>query len=95
MRYRDRKAAWELAQASAARFRIIECTAPDHIVRARLEARQLYKNEPSDGRWEIYCEQKTHFEPIRPEEHPAHREWDSTTDVNVFLRAFVRELMWY
>jgi uncharacterized protein len=93
MRYRDRQAAGELARASAARLRIIECTAPDHIIQSRLEKRQLRQDEPSDGRWEIYCEQKTRFEPIRPDEHPYHRVWDSTTDLNTFLRAFVREIM--
>jgi predicted kinase len=93
MRYRDRQAAQELARASAARLRIIECTAPDHIIRSRLEARQLRKAEPSDGRWEIYCEQKTQFEPIQLDERAHHRAWDSTTDLNMFLRSFVRELM--
>jgi uncharacterized protein len=93
MRYRDREAARELARAVAARFCIIECTAPDSIIRSRLETRQLRQDEPSDGRWEIYCEQKTRFEPIRPDEYAYHRVWDSTTDLNAFLRAFVRELM--
>jgi uncharacterized protein len=94
MRHSHRQAAWELARATGARFRIVQCTAPDHIVRSRLEARQLRKDEPSDGRWEIYCEQKTHFEPMLPEEKAVLRVWDSTTDLGAFLRSFVNELMW-
>lgn len=93
MRYHHREAARELARTSAARFRIVECILAEDIVRSRLEARQLQKDEPSDGRWEIYCEQKTHFDPMRPEEQAVRRVWDSATDLNAFLRPLVRELM--
>ncbi len=93
MRERHRQAAEELARTSAARLRIIECTAQDHIIRSRLDARQLRKDEPSDGRWEIYCEQKTQFEPIQLVERAYHSIWDSTTDLNTFLQSFVREFL--
>lgn len=92
MRFQDRMDAGKTARRAGARFRIIECIAPHEVLRQRLEARMADPREPSDGRWEIFQEQRERFEPIRPEEREDSRTWDSTTDVNTFLASFVREL---
>jgi len=60
----ERKNAADLARRIGADFFVIECTCPDEEVKTRLEARMLKKGEASDGRWEIYRDQKTSFERI-------------------------------
>jgi aminoglycoside phosphotransferase family enzyme/predicted kinase len=45
----------------------IQCVCPDDVVKKRLENR-LKKKSVSDGRWEIYLQQKTTFEPFSSEE---------------------------
>jgi len=92
-RYEHRMRARELARKTNARFKLIECTAPEHVVRARLEQRLTKKDEPSDATWEIYQEQKGAFEPIRPEERLNCHVWDSTSDSNAFLVSLIRELI--
>jgi predicted kinase len=46
---------------------IVQCVCPDNVVKQRLEDR-LRKKSISDGRWEIYLQQKTTFEPFSSEE---------------------------
>jgi predicted kinase len=92
-RFEDRMQAREAATRAGARFRLIECTAPDEIVHRRLRDRITRSDEPSDGRWEIFLEQKKRFDPIGPEEREYARIWDSTTDVKSFLACFVRSLL--
>ena len=89
----ERMAARDKAREKSARFRLIECTAEDQEIRDRLERRAAEENEPSDGRWEIFEQHKSDFEPIGYGEREGHRVWDSKTDVNRFLDAFVRELI--
>jgi len=60
----ERRNAADLAQRIGVDFLVIECTCPDEEVKARLEARMLKKGEASDGRWEIYRDQKQSFEKI-------------------------------
>ncbi len=91
--YEYRVRARELARETNARFKLIECTAPEHAVKARLEQRPTKKDEPSDATWEIYQEQKEAFEPIRTEERMDRRVWDSTSDPNTFLVSLIRELI--
>ena len=54
MSYEHRQLARQLAREAKARFRLIECTAPDEVIRKRLRARLTQKDEPSDARWEIF-----------------------------------------
>jgi hypothetical protein len=46
----------------------VQCVCPDDVVKNRLEDR-LRKKSISDGRWEIYLQQKTTFEPFSSEEN--------------------------
>ncbi|MDQ7784300.1 MAG: AAA family ATPase [Desulfomonilaceae bacterium] len=93
MRYQDRVEAREEAHKAGARFVLVECVVPECVARRRLEARVAERNEPSDARWEIFLQQKSRFEAIRRDERQFHRQWDSTSDVNRFLTALVRDLM--
>ena len=91
--FEDRQMARETARNEGARFRMIECVAPDEILRERLERRTECVREPSDARWDILQQQKAHFDPIRRDESPDRRIWESTTNANSFLDPFVRELL--
>jgi predicted kinase len=66
---------------------------PEDVAFQRLRQRARSKNEPSDGRWEIYREQRQRFEPVADDELPYWRQWDSTKDPNPFLMRLVREVM--
>jgi len=92
MRFQDRMRARELAVRYNAKFRLIECVAPESVIRQRLERRIKQRNGVSDGRWEIFPAHKAGFEPIRQEESSDHLVWDSTTEPHSFLAPFVREL---
>jgi len=46
----------------------LQCVCPDDVVKKRLEDR-LKKKSVSDGRWEIYLQQKTTFEPFSSEDN--------------------------
>jgi aminoglycoside phosphotransferase family enzyme/predicted kinase len=60
----DRLRAAEAAEKSNAGFCLIECVAPEGIVKERLDARQASGKGPSDGRWELYTAQKADFDPV-------------------------------
>ena len=92
MRFRHRMQARETARRENARFRIIECKAPDYVIRQRLEKRMQDRGEPSDGRWDIFQEQKAEFETIRDQELDDCQLWNSTEELDFFLTSLVREL---
>lgn len=92
-RFGHRERARALAHKAGARFRLVECKAPQAVIRRRMEERVIKEDEPSDGRWEIFKEQEAHFEPVRQDESSLTRSWDSATDLDGFLASFVWELM--
>jgi uncharacterized protein len=92
-RFGHRERARDLAHKAGARFRLVKCTAPQPVIRRRMEERVTKEDEPSDGRWEIFKEQEAHFEPVRQDESSLTRSWDSATDLDSFLASFVWELM--
>jgi aminoglycoside phosphotransferase family enzyme/predicted kinase len=60
-----RSAILELARRRGARLALIHCHAPENLVRERLFKRAQEGTDLTDGRWEIYEQQKDSFEPIR------------------------------
>lgn len=62
-----RKEAANLAKELNLPFFIVECTCPENIIKKRLERRMMVKSV-SDGRWEIFLDQKKSFEPVTQEE---------------------------
>lgn len=60
----DRDAARFLARRMGARFAAVECVAPDEVVRERIEQRRAEGSSWSDGRWEVYLQQRAAFEPL-------------------------------
>ena len=64
----QRAAAVALAQRRGVPLLVLECHAPESVVRERLEGRSSKGRAVSDGRWEIYHHQAATFEP--PSEIP-------------------------
>jgi predicted kinase len=55
----DREAMRDIAAAALAQFLAVSCTAPDEVVRARLEARAAGRGDAwSDGTWDVYLAQR-------------------------------------
>jgi aminoglycoside phosphotransferase family enzyme/predicted kinase len=93
IRRMDRRRAFELAQDLKARFLLLKCDAPGDVIRARLDRRMKEATDPSEGRWEIFQQQKVDCESIQDDEVAYCRQWDSTTNPSGFLRAVVMELI--
>jgi len=65
-----RREALAIARDTGTASRLLLCAAPDAAVRPRLDRRLGRQGVASDGRWEIYAQQKASFEPLT-EEHVA------------------------
>ena len=68
----ERKKALELSMQAHADLLFIECQCSELTIQRRLAQRALDPKEPSDGRWEIFADQKEDYEPIQsvpPEMH--------------------------
>jgi len=76
----ERRKAVELAEKLGIPFYIVECTCCDEIVKKRLDKRAGEKNNASDGRWEIFQEQKNDFDEIS--EIPADHYFKIDTSEN-------------
>ncbi|MEA2086333.1 MAG: hypothetical protein U9O84_04795, partial [Chloroflexota bacterium] len=59
----ERRKAKRLAGEANAGFFIVECVLDEPLAKQRL-SRRLEEVSVSDGRWEVYQEQKRHFEPV-------------------------------
>ena len=60
----ERLRAAEVAKRWNAGLFVVECVAPEEVVKERLDARQAARTDPSDGRWELYIAQKADFERV-------------------------------
>jgi uncharacterized protein len=83
----------DLAQSLAVGFSIIQCSADDEVVKTRLDARFSDRNEPSDGRWEIFVAQKMAFDPISVSETDNYQRYDSSENLDSFLAKYVRRII--
>lgn len=52
-----------LEKLARARVLFVHCLCPEEVMRERMEQRQQDPQAVSDGRWEVYLQQKTRFEP--------------------------------
>lgn len=71
LRRAHRKAAAKLAKDTGAQLACVVVEADERDVHRRLDARLAAGKDPSDGRWEIYVQQKRRFQP--PAEVPPQR----------------------
>jgi aminoglycoside phosphotransferase family enzyme/predicted kinase len=63
LRAAQRQKLVRLAAKHGAPLLLIHCVAGDATTRARLAQRQAQGDDVSDGRWEVYLEQKKHWQP--------------------------------
>jgi uncharacterized protein len=88
----ERRKAMELAQRLAVPFLVIECTCSDEIIKTRLGKRVLEKNNVSDGRWEIFQQQKKDFDVI--DEIPAghHFKIDTSGNPEIVRQEIIKKI---
>jgi len=79
-----------IAEKNHVKLVIIYCTCPDEVVKKRLEQR-LKKKSVSDGRWEIYIQQKNTFEPFDSDEE--HIEMDTSNESYEYRMNFFKALI--
>lgn len=60
----DRQEGSALARKANADFLLIECQCSEGEIQKRLGRRAQEENEPSDGRWEIFADQKKEYEKV-------------------------------
>ena len=60
----DRLRAARIAQAAGSGFFVVECICAAETVRKRLDGRLRANRDASDGRWELYQQQKEDFDPV-------------------------------
>jgi aminoglycoside phosphotransferase family enzyme/predicted kinase len=61
----ERKKALDLSVQAHADFLFIECQCSEPTIQKRLAERALDPSQPSDGRWEIFADQRTDYEPVK------------------------------
>jgi len=80
-----RKQASALAKKLGLPFFIIECICPENKIKERLEKRIKGKSV-SDGRWELFYDQKKEFEPIGDDENHIVVDMSKKNDENEILK---------
>ncbi|MBI2868034.1 MAG: AAA family ATPase [Chloroflexi bacterium] len=85
----ERRRTVALAEATRAQLYVLECLCAEPEVKTRLEARLRAGTSPSDGRWEVYEQQRKSFEPIL--EVPAARHF--IVDTTASSQQAVHELL--
>jgi hypothetical protein len=87
-----RAAARTLAHETGASFVLVECRAPDAVVRRRIQARLAEAKDASDARWELYQQQKASFEPVRGISRAEHLVVDTSAPLPEVTLASLRKL---
>jgi hypothetical protein len=75
----EREKTYALAKAMNAEFTCIELVCPEEKAKRRLTARMHKKGAISDGRWEIFPQQKASFEKVDEFEDEEHIVVDTST----------------
>jgi hypothetical protein len=84
IRRAERERIARLAEKHRVPLAVVLCRASEETVRTRLARRAAEGRDLSDGRWEIYVEQKEKFEPF--EEIPATLELDTEGSIEELAR---------
>jgi len=89
----DRKEAWSLARQMDADFLLIECQCSEEEIRKRLARRASDEKQSSDGRWEIFAEQKSDFEKVEGLSPDLFLPLNTKSSVENCLGAIFRHLL--
>lgn len=88
----ERQKAMQLAQKLDIPFYIIECTCRDEVVKIRLEKRAREKSNASDGRWEIFQEQKKDFDAINEVPAGHYFKIDTAGNPEILRQEIIRKI---
>ena len=88
----ERQKAMQLAQKFGVHFYILECTCPDEIVKNRLEKRIQENDNASDGRWELFQEQKNDFDAINEAAANCYFKIDTSADPENTRQKIIRKI---
>jgi aminoglycoside phosphotransferase family enzyme/predicted kinase len=80
-KYAERQRMAAIAQEVGARFCILECLAPDSVLRKRLQERQRTSGTVSDAREDLLEQFQHDYEPIRESEKACHVRLDTTRSI--------------
>ncbi|RMF93753.1 MAG: kinase [Nitrospinota bacterium] len=92
LRRARREEARKLAERLGAAFYVIECVCPEGMVKERLEKRQREGRDASDGRWELFSQQKQVAEPVTEIAAEHHIRLDTTQPPAVLLTTVLQHL---
>lgn len=87
---KERQQAVEVARETGAHVWIIECTAPEDEIHRRLDRRLRTPGSVSNGRWELFSQQRREWEPVT-EVPPSHR---ITLDTSTHPAQTVQQLLY-
>lgn len=93
IRFEHRNLAFETASESGSRFSLVQVCAPDEVIRQRLDERVRSSNDPSDGRWDLFQDQKTHFDEIKASELENFFSLDGSNHSESEIGRLVRRLL--
>jgi len=80
-----------LAEDMKADFLIIQCTLGEEMVKQRL-AKRLEEGSTSDGRWEIFEQQKGQFEPVVEVPPRYHVIIDTSVPINNSIKPILDKI---
>jgi aminoglycoside phosphotransferase family enzyme/predicted kinase len=89
---RQRAPIVELAHAIETHFLLVECSAPDDVIKARQQLRQAEAWTTSEGRWEVYLAQKRRMEPATELPLSQRLAIDTTTPLQSQIDAVLAKL---
>ncbi|MGB5218584.1 MAG: AAA family ATPase [Smithella sp.] len=88
----ERQSALHLAETLGVQFYILECFCPDGITRQRLERRMLNNDNVSDGRWELFQQQKNDFDVIKEFPENCHLKIDTSVHQEISRRKIIAKI---
>lgn len=88
-----RDAARALAGQHGVPFLLVECRCEETEIRRRLEQRAQRGGGPSDADWNVYLEQRRHFEPIGADEESGHVVLDTARAAEELTATIETELV--
>jgi aminoglycoside phosphotransferase family enzyme/predicted kinase len=88
----EREKAMDMARKLDIRFYVLECICSENISRNRLEKRILENDNASDGRWELFREQKDDFDVIKEIPSNSHFMIDTSADPETVRQKIIRKI---
>jgi len=88
----ERQKAMQLAHKFGVHFYILECICSDEIVKNRLEKRIQENDNASDGRWELFQEQKNDFDAINEVAANCYFKIDTSANPEITRQEIIRKI---